>query len=312
MLAWPDAGPSEEIAGRLCDDADASLARGDNVRAHETYQRATLVHPALPRAHLGLARALIGRRLFADALGALQRAQGLANQDARLWRGLAAGYRDSRSPDQAISAYRRSLEIGPLNTQAAVDLADVLTGDGHYPEAEAVLRTEESRGGPSAAVHRGMAYVFLRTGRTESSATRFTATLDLDPGDLEAACGLADALLRGGDPSRARVILADVVDRDPYHVRARFLLGRCLAATGDEGQARYHLAIFERQKKLTDRIGFLERAMAESPTAEGYQTLAHLYSTRGRDHLAADRLQRATALDPMVTAPQITAQPETH
>jgi Tfp pilus assembly protein PilF len=308
LLLWPNSGPPEAIAARLCDRAEAALERGDNILAQKVFHEASRVDSTSSRALLGTAEALIARRLFADALSALRKAGSLAGRDADVWERLGRFFTDARAPDEALAAFRQALAISPARPRALVLMANVLLDAGSIPEAEDTFRRAEKLDRGAAQIHRGLGRLFLRSGRPDSAAGRFRATLQASPGDPESACGLAEALLRLGSAPEARDVLNDLVERDPYHVRARFLLGRAYMAMGKEERARAELEIFERQKHLSDRIGFLEKVQAENPTAEGYQMLAHLYSVRGRDSLATDRLRRATALDPMVTAPQITAQ----
>lgn len=308
FLMWPKSGPPEAIAARLCGHAEAALERGDNILAQKAFQEASRVDPTSSRAPLGAAEALIARRLFADALSALREAGSLAGRDADVWERLGRLYKDARAPDEALAAFRQALAISPGRSRALIPMANVLLDAGSIPEAEDAFRSAEKLGRSAAQIHHGLGRLFLRSGRPDSAVGRFRAALQASPGDPESACGLAEALLRLGSAPEARDVLNDLVERDPYHVRARFLLGRAYMAMGQEEQARAELEIFERQKHLSDRIGFMEKVQAENPTAEGYQMLAHLYSVRGRDSLATDRLRRATALDPMVTAPQITAQ----
>ena len=296
----------------LCDQGDQVLERGDNLGALVYYQGAAELHPASFRAHLGIATAQNRRRLFSDALTALQNAGRAAGDNAPNWLSVAEGYLEARAADRSIQACRTAIGLDPRSGEAWRRLARAYVEAAETDSAVACYRRAEDLSGRSARVHAGLAGLFSRSGAFDSVASRFTQALELDPGNLTFRCGLAEARLMQGGVSEALSSLDRIVDEDPHNVRARFLRGRAFVLLGDDDRARQELAIFERQKKLVDRIAFLEKAEAEHPTAEGYQMLAHLYSVRGQDSLAADRLRRATAIDPMVTVPQITAQPGTY
>ena len=298
----PASGTPEQRAVNLCDGAETALRHGDDESAMASYREAIAVHPETVRARFGLAALLTGRRRFAEATEILMAISPLVS-GPREWMEYARALRDARADERAEAAFLRAAEEMPDNPAPSRELADLYVAAGNLDSAEHHYRRATSLGGARGGFHAGLGRIHFSRGELDSAAASFRQALQENPEDIDLLCDIARNELQRKRANLGIHHLRRAVALDPYHPRTRYLLGQTLLALGQELEAEGHLDVFERQSRLAGRIRFLELTAAENPTAERYQTLSHFYSLAGRDSLAAACLQRATALNPLVTAP---------
>ena len=298
----PASGTTEQRAAELCAGAEAAIRYGDDESAIVTFREAVGIHAESVCARLGLGVLLAGRRRFDEATEILK-AISPALLSPPEWIEYARALRDARADSEAETAYLTASARMPKNPRPALELAEFHLAAGKLDNAESQFRRAGSLGGDRGVIYAGLGRVFFSRGQLDSAAVCFRLALREDPADVDLLCDTARNELRRKRPRDGLRHVRRAVALDPYRPRARYLLGRALLALGHEKEARTQLNIFDRQNRLADRIRVLEHRVAENPTAEAYQALSHLYSLTGRDNLASLCLQRATALNPLVTAP---------
>ena len=301
-LFLPASGTPEQQAADLCAGAEAARRHGDDESAMAIYREAVGIHSESVCARLGLAGLLTERRKLAEAAETLK-AVSPARLRPREWMEYARALGEARADNEAQSAYLMAAAKMPEDPGPALELAEFHLAAGRPDSAESQFRRARSLGGDPGAIHAGLGRAFVSRGRLDSAAVRFRLALQRDPADVELLCDTARNELQRKRPRAGLRHLRRAVALDPHLPRARYLLGRTLLALGHEREARAQLDIFNRQNRLANRIRVLKHRVAENPTAEDYQALSHLYSLTGRDSLASSCLQRATALNPLVTAP---------
>ncbi len=299
----PASGPPEKRESDLCVRAETALKHGDDEKAMAFYREAIAVHSESVRARLGLAGILTGRRRFAEATETLKAAFTFVSS-FREWMEYARALRDARADKEAEAAFFRAAEKMPENPGPSLELAGFYLFAGILDSAETHFRRARSLGGDRGAIHAGLGRIHFSRGDLDSAAARFRRALKEYPEDIDLLCDIARNELRRKRPSLGLRHLRRAVALDPYRPRTRYLLGRALLALGHEADGKAQLDVFKRQSRLAARIRFLEDSAAKNPSAERYQALSHFYSLAGKDSLAGACLQRATALNPLVTAPR--------
>jgi tetratricopeptide (TPR) repeat protein len=299
----PASGTPEQRAANLCAGAETALRHGDDETAMASYRDAIAIHPESVRARLGLTGLLTRRRRFTEAKETLMPISTLVS-GPREWMDYARALRNARADEEAEAALKRAAEEIPDSPGPALALAELYLSTGNLDSAEYHYRRARSLGGARGGPHAGLGRIHFSRGALDSAAACFRLALLENPEDVDLLCDVAWNELQRKRAHAGIHHLRRAVALDPYHPRTRYLLGQTLLALGLEEEAGRNLEAFGRQSRLAGRIRVLEQSAAESPTAERYQTLSHFYSLAGRDSLAAACLQRATALNPLVTAPR--------
>lgn len=303
-VVWlrPASGTPEQRAADLCVRAETALKHGDEESATSAYRKSIAIHAPSVRARYGLANLLAARGRFAEAKTILDAISPYVTSP-REWMRYARALRNARSDREAEAAFLRAVEGMPDNPAHALELAEFYLAAGNLHSADAHFRRAGVLGGGRARIFAGLGRVHFSRGELDSAAACFRRALEESPGEVELLCDVASTELRRRRPHPALSHIRRAVEGDPHHPRARYVMGHTLLALGHDEEAEAQLAVFERQSRLAARIRYLERNAAENPTAQRYQTLSHYYMLSGRDSLAAASLQRATALNPLVTAP---------
>lgn len=303
-VVWfrPASGTPEQRAAELCVRAETALTHGDEEGAIASYRKSIAIHAPSARARYGLADLQAARGRFAEARKTLEAISPSVSSPGE-WMRYARALRSARADQEAEAAYLRAVEDAPGNAARVLELAEFYLAAGNLDNAEAHFRRAGALAGDRGRTFAGLGRVHFSRGELDSSAACFRQALEESPDDVDLLCDAAGAELQAGRPRPALSRLRRAVVLDPYHPRARYLMGRSLLALGRDGEAGAQMTVFERQSRLAARIRYLERNAAENPTAERFQTLSRYYMLSGRDSLAAARLQRATALNPLVTAP---------
>ncbi|MFQ5844658.1 MAG: tetratricopeptide repeat protein, partial [Planctomycetota bacterium] len=104
-------------------------------RAEQEYRRAIALDPESLEAHFNLAENHLYFDLSDDAISELTLASRLAPKEARVWRGLGLARYKAGHLDRATKAYRRAIELDPLDADVRVALADCLRRSGRGERA---------------------------------------------------------------------------------------------------------------------------------------------------------------------------------
>lgn len=303
-IVWfrPASGTPEQRAADLCIRAETALKHGDDESAMTAFRESIAIHSPSVRARYGLADLLAARGRFDEAKTTLVAISPYVTSP-REWIRYARALRNARSDREAEAAYLRAVEGMPDNPAHALELAEFYLAAGNLDNAENHIRRARPFGGGRARIFAGLGRVHFSRGELDSAAACFRRALEESPGEVDLLCDIAGTELRRRRPHPALSHIRRAVELDPHHPRARYVMVQTLLALGHDEEAGVQLAVFERQNRLAARIRYLERSAAENPTAQRYQTLSHYYMLSGRDSLAAACLQRATALNPLVTSP---------
>ncbi|QDU69148.1 tetratricopeptide repeat protein [Engelhardtia mirabilis] len=170
----------------------------------------------------------------------------------------------------AERAYRRAMDLDPVDTLGHSGLAHTYASMGRAEEAEELL--DEALGiDASATLYAQLGTLHLEQGDLESAEKDLRAGLDLDPDDEQILFLLARFFAR--DDEEATQLLERAVEVDPGHVFAWLELGTLRAVLGNDEGAR---SCFQRVVAL------------EPESSDGYRELARI--------ALADDAEEATTL----------------
>jgi tetratricopeptide (TPR) repeat protein len=164
-------------------------------------------HPAEPRLHLELARALARegatgppdrqRSLYGEAAMTYKQAAALRPDDAEILNDIGLGLRSIGQTDLAIATFRKAAAIDPEWGGPEVNLGDTLRDAERYQEALDILRTLESRTVKVAAyrIQNALAQVYLDLQKPREAEQALRRAVALNPQYSPVRISLALALV---------------------------------------------------------------------------------------------------------------------
>jgi cytochrome c-type biogenesis protein CcmH/NrfG len=192
-------------------DPEEKTKRMDDAEA--AYREALRLNPDIPLALSNLARALVAREKFDEALSLYEKLVVTEPRDFENWAGLGHARLQLDDPAGAVQAYEAALERN-RNAPVKTMLGAALLGVHRYPEAAAVFRDALQSGDRDPRVFYGLA-----SARVEEANLARAAGRPVDPK------GLAEA----------ESALREMLREDPGHAPARELLRQVEALRPGDG-----------------------------------------------------------------------------
>lgn len=135
---------------------------------------------------------------------------------------------------QAISEYRKFLELRPDNVEAKVNLGAALSHVGRFDEAittyRAVLPSLTNRNNSMVLLDLGLAY--YKKGDLANAREQFAALHQTSPGNVQAAILLADTETKLGDAESAASMLEPLEETNSHNPDFDYELGLALIKSG--------------------------------------------------------------------------------
>jgi tetratricopeptide (TPR) repeat protein len=280
-----------EAAGLAPRDADVQNRLGEALErmgaleaAIQAFRLAVSERPAFRKASNNLILALVKAGKGEEAV---QRARALVAEapddpDRSFTLGLAQSEQDVT---QAITSFRRVLEIAPRHALARYNLALVLRRADRLPEAlDELGRALAIEPRPEAHYTRGV--IYWHQGELDRAAGALRAAIAAEPRYVDAHYTLGAVLKARRDWTGAAASLRRAIALRPDLSAAHYTLGQVLRLNGDQRGAETHLAEAER---LRTRAQLEQEASVW--TVVGSQTL-----DAGDPAGALDHFRRATAV----------------
>ena len=175
--------------------------------------------------------------------------------------------KDAARVDDAITFYRRALEVDPHFPAAQFGLATVLTKTGRTEEAIPYYRDAISGWPDYQEAHYNFGQALAGTGRVEDAVAQFAEAVRLRADDADAHAALGKALLRLGRVDDAVVQFARALELNPNDGATQTNLGSALANQGRIAEALPH---FERAVALhpDDTVALRNRDAARKMTVK--------------------------------------------
>ncbi|WP_435009479.1 tetratricopeptide repeat protein [Tundrisphaera lichenicola] len=274
------------------------LAVGQPLRAAGWFRSVVDRRPDDADAHRWLAAASYDLGDHKTSLVELREVTRLDPDDPRAWRTMALLLKEDDDLEPARSAYEQALHLDPAQPPVRLELAEVLTTQGQYDEAERQL------GLCSGKVPEGdrleiLARCYRARGDREklrSLIDRASARQPNHPGLLHQA---AQAEADEGRTAEAIALLDRVIVLDPYRSAAIYQRGLMRKASGDAEGAALDLARSSELKATLAEMSRLNDEAAANPEDAGLRVkIAGLCERLGKDEMAAFWYRAALASDP--------------
>jgi arylsulfatase A-like enzyme/tetratricopeptide (TPR) repeat protein len=140
----------------------------------------------------------------------------------------------------AVATLRRSLALGPEDTETAVLLGAYLNESDRAREAAAVLAVYAERKDPDLDILMARGSALAQIGRSAEAIATFERALAVDPTSAVAKANLGTVYLAIRDYPRGRALMEEALALDPDVSRAHNALGVIAAETGHPEEAITH------------------------------------------------------------------------
>ena len=219
----------------------------------------------------------------ADAMTHYRRAIELAPDYAPAYNNLASALRATGQLDGAIVTYQRALELRNDFPDAHYNLANALLERGRADEAAEHLRIAMQAITPSADVHNNLGLALAAQGRPDEAAAEFRNALELEPESVIAHRNLGNALVTAGAASDGLHHLRRAAQLAPRDASVQYDFGSALLEAG----------------ALDDAVQVLREAIRLAPdSAEAHNNLGIALGSKGQLDEAAAEFRQALKLKP--------------
>jgi Flp pilus assembly protein TadD len=133
---------------------------------------------------------------------------------------------------EAISDYRKLLELRPNDVQAKVNLGAALSHEGKYDDAIAMYRSALPSLKNKNMVLMNLALAYYKKGDFEHAREQFAVLHDAQPEDVRPAILLGDSNLHLGKPDAALSVLEPLEGKFSQNADFEYVLGSAMIATG--------------------------------------------------------------------------------
>jgi Tfp pilus assembly protein PilF len=221
-----------------------------------------------PRAEVAkeLAKIYLASFRLTQAADAIERSRLLAPEDPQpyLWSNEIAS-RGSAEPAILIQNYRAALERNPNLDKARLGLAEQLSKDRRFDDAEQEYRTYLERNPKDASALVGFGRNFFQRGDLETATQYFEAALKVDPRQPDALKELGQIDLRLGRFQKASERLRLLTEIQPYEYEVRYSYAQALKLGGDQARAQIETEHAARLRKEQDHIAQLRTNLLSNP-----------------------------------------------
>jgi tetratricopeptide (TPR) repeat protein len=211
--------------------ADTALRKPDD--AADEFRKASELDPKMGPAFLNLGLTLLNSKsslsdkTLDEALDALEQADELMPDQARVKYALAMALERSGKNAEAIDSLRQSVKLDPRDFAAQLELARQLLNANQLDDSERAFRKAIDLLPKSGAAHLGLAQCLLKEKKTEEGAAQLALSLQYEPENVEARLEHASLLadLNKNDEALAELDRAVALrPEDPATLKLRALV----------------------------------------------------------------------------------------
>jgi tetratricopeptide (TPR) repeat protein len=206
----------------------------------------------------------------------------LVGQDANQVCAHAVDLHRARNLDDAVTEYRKCIELAPSLVQMRSNLGAALAQLGRYQEAIAEYKTAIEKGADDVRLRQNLALAYYKSGAIADAANEFEKLHAADASNLQVTMLLADSRLQLGEPKKALELLQILEPNAGDNRTFQYLYGTALIRGG------------EVQKGQT----IIDRILAEKDSAEARMLLGNAAFVSGDLPRAVQEFGKAAELNP--------------
>ncbi len=184
--------------------------------------------------------------------------------------GVASALREQGKGEEAITWYKKVLEIDPDDLEANINIGGLLQQNGRHAEAIAYFEKVLALDPQYAKAHSNIGLSFLAQGLSDAAITHFRKAIELRPDLARAHVSLGIALAQAGSMEEAKSHFLEALKTKPDFAEiAHNLVGKIYLAQGQFPEAIDHFEKALRiRPNLADAQAGLEQAKLRMAQAE--------------------------------------------
>jgi tetratricopeptide (TPR) repeat protein len=183
------------------------------------------------------------REELEDAARHLHQAARLAPQSPRIWEAAADAAFNIGEFEEAIYAYRRTLQKNPYNVRLWLYLAMAYGEVGDFDKGVEALEEVTNLEPHHSFAWIQLGHMLMAAGHPAEALDHYRKALQLEPNDLDALGGAVGAAFELGDVLDAELLAKRAVAIDEEHPESRYNLGVILLTLRRANEAHEHLHI---------------------------------------------------------------------
>lgn len=222
--------PDELFSGTIAQIPMNLYLRGERDAAFNAAQLMEAKFANEPKRLLAVAGFYMGIERAAETIRIAEAALKLAPDLGEAHRMLAVGHLISLRFDDAITEYRRSLDLEPNSKAARGSLADLYRGAGKPEEALALYNEQLDANPKDRSAQAGKVIALFELGRKDEADTALAAALADEPRNLPLLAGVAYWLAAHDNNDKAYELAQRAVDVESRYPWAQVALARSLVA----------------------------------------------------------------------------------
>ncbi|MCL2457576.1 MAG: tetratricopeptide repeat protein [Desulfobulbus sp.] len=214
---------------------------GNTQFAVECYQAALRAQPDHVEALSCLSDLLIKENQWLAAIPFLAHLAKLLPDSALVFRLLGAAYVKINQLDEALAAFRRSLELEPDHLESLLNTGICLRQMRRFDEAKDIFHQVEQRSPDLPELHNGLAWLYVNLLDYEKALVHARQACALQPGNGNFLGSQGYVLWQCSRRTEAKVMMQQALALDPANAVARFIYGMLILSEGEltEGLAYY-------------------------------------------------------------------------
>jgi tetratricopeptide (TPR) repeat protein len=234
-------------------------------------------------AHFDMGNALRGKGQVEEAITCFRKSIELDPKYAPAHTNLGNALQGKGQVEEAIACYRKAIELDPKLVPAHISIGDALGARGQVEEAIACYRKAIELAPKLAGAQNNLGNLLRGKGQLDEAITCYRKAIELDPKDARPQYNLGNALSAKDQVEEAIACYRKAIELNPKGAGAHVSIGDALSARG----------------QVEEAIACYRKAIALDPKLAGaLNSLGNLLSGKGQLDEAITCYRKAIALDP--------------
>lgn len=203
--------------------------------------------------------------------------------------------------DDAAASYKKSFELNPQNTEAAILCAQTYEKKYEYETAIEWYQKSINDRNPQYGLHEKIGLNYMQLNQTDGAIQSFQTELEHHPNNASTHYYLAQQLVEAKELDKAKHHAEQCIKLDDRYPEPVYLLAQIARQQNEMQQAQDYLTLFREKKKKESE--YVEENPVDTSSSNTLASQVNafagaVYFQQGNDRKAEEYLRQAIVLDP--------------